>query len=51
MENEIDIDNIENLLKIEEYEVDKTDIVINRNKINELIQAVKQLDKKLKKKE
>lgn len=46
LENEIDIDNIENLLKIEEYEVDKTDIVINRNKINELIQAVKQLDKK-----
>lgn len=50
MENEIDIDNIENLLKIEEYEVDKTDIVINRNKINELIQAVKQLDKKIEEK-
>lgn len=47
IEEEIDIDNIEDLLKIEEYEVDKTDTVINRNKINELIQAVKQLDRKI----
>ena len=44
----IDIDNIEELLKIEEYEVDKTDTVINRNKINELVQAVKQLNKEIK---
>lgn len=43
---EDDIDNIEELVKIEEYEVDKTDVVINRNKINELVQAVKQLDKR-----
>ena len=44
-EDTIDIDNIEELLKIEEYEVDKIDTVINRNKINELVQAVKQLNK------
>lgn len=44
----IDIDNIGELLKIEEYEVDKTDTVINRNKINELVQAVKQLNKEIK---
>ena len=48
IEDEIDIDNIEELLKIEEYEVDKTDTVINRNKINELVQAVKQLNKRVK---
>ena len=48
IEDEIDIDNIEELLKIEEYEVDKTDTVINRNKINELVQAVKQLNKEIK---
>lgn len=47
-EDTIDIDNIEELLKIEEYEVDKTDTVINRNKINELVQAVKQLNKEIK---
>ena len=44
----IDIDNIEELLEIEEYEVDKTDTVINRNKINELVQAAKQLNKEIK---
>ena len=48
IEDEIDIDNIEELLKIEEYEVDKTDTVINRNKINELVKAVKQLNKEIK---
>ena len=47
-EDTIDIDNIEELLKIEEYEVDKIDTVINRNKINELVQAVKQLNKEIK---
>ena len=47
-EIEIDIDNIEELLKIEEYEVDKTDVVLNRNKINKLVQAVKQLNKEIK---
>lgn len=48
IEDEIYIDNIEELLQIEEYEVDKTDTVINRNKINELVQAVKQLNKEIK---
>ena len=48
IEDEIDIDNIEELLKIEEYEVDKTDVVINRNKINQLVQAVEQLNKEIK---
>ena len=48
IEDEIDIDSIEELLKIEEYEVDKTDTVVNRNKINELVQAVKQLNKEIK---
>lgn len=49
IEDEVDIDSIKELLKIEEYEVDKTDTVINRNKINELVQAVKQLNKEIKK--
>ena len=53
IENEVDIDNIKELLKIGElvnynYEVDKTDVVINRNKINELVQAVNQLNKEIK---
>ena len=42
------IDNIEDLLEIKEYEVDKTDVVINRNKINQLVQALKQLNKEIK---
>lgn len=49
----IDIESIKELLKIGElvnynYEVDKTDVVINRNKINELVQAVNQLNKEIK---
>ena len=48
IEDEIDIDSIKELLKIEEYEVDKTDVVINRNKINKLVQALKQLNKEIK---
>ena len=48
IEDEVYIDNIEELLKIEEYEVDKTDVVLNRNKINKVIQAVKQLNKEIK---
>lgn len=47
-DEEIDIQEIKNLLKIEEYEVDKTDTVINRNKINELLKAIKQLDRTMK---
>lgn len=45
---EDEIDNIKELLKIEEYEVDKTDVKLNRDKINELVQAVKQLNKEIK---
>lgn len=48
IEDEIDIDRIEELLEIKGYEVDKTDVVINRDKINQLVQAVKQLNKKVK---
>ena len=46
IENEIDIDSIE------EYKQEHTERCIDidiRNKINELIQAVKQLDKRIKK--
>lgn len=43
---EIDIQAIKELLTIEDYEFDKTDGRLNRDKINELIRAVKQLDKK-----
>lgn len=46
IEDEIDIDNIE------EYKQEHTERCVDidiRNKINELIQAVKQLDKKIKK--
>lgn len=45
----IDIENIDGLLKIEPYEADKTDIVINRNKINEILKWVKQQEKRIKK--
>lgn len=47
-DNKVDIDSIEELLKIEPYEADKTDIVINRNKINELLKWAKQADKEIK---
>ena len=42
-DEEIDIDSMEELLKIEAYEVDKTDTAINRDAINELIRAVKKI--------
>ena len=45
---EIDIQNIEELEKIEDYEADPTDVKLNRQIINKLVQAVKQLDKKIK---
>ena len=47
-QEEIDIQSIKNLEYVEDYEADKTDIRLNRDKINELVQAVKQLDKKIK---
>ena len=48
IENEIDIDNIEELDTYETVETyDWQDIDTNRMTINELVQAVKQLDKKI----
>jgi hypothetical protein len=49
-QEEIDIQNIEELEKIEDYEADPTDVKLNRQIINKLVQAVKQLDKKIKEK-
>lgn len=46
-EEEIDIQKIKGLLTLEDYECDKTDIRLNRDIINELVKAVKQLDKKV----
>ena len=48
-DEDINIQDIEDLLKIEDYEADKTDIRLNRDKINDLIKAVKKLDKEIKK--
>ncbi len=42
-------EEIEELLTIEDYECDKTDIRLNRNKINELVKAVNKLRKENKK--
>lgn len=47
-EPEIDIQELKELEYVEDYEADKTDIRLNRDKINELIRAIKQIDKKLK---
>ena len=46
IEDEIDIDNIKELEEIAEQYV--APIRVNRNKINELVQAVKQLNKEIK---
>lgn len=46
---EIDIENIKELEYLKDYEADKTDIRLNRDKINELIKCVKQLDRKINK--
>jgi len=48
-EEEIDIQCIKEMEYLEDYEADKTDIRLNRDKINELLKAVKQLDKKINK--
>lgn len=45
----IEIQSIKTLLHIEDYECDKVDIELNRETINTLITAVKQLDKRLSK--
>lgn len=42
-------EEIEELLTIEDYECDKTDIRLNRDKINELVKAVNKLRKENKK--
>ena len=42
-------EEIEELLTIEDYECDKTDIRLNRDKINELVKAVKEIRKDLNK--
>ncbi|MBQ3415957.1 MAG: hypothetical protein IJH39_11630 [Clostridia bacterium] len=44
-QQDIDIQNIQELLEIESYEVDNTDVKLNRQIINKLVQAVKKLDK------
>lgn len=49
IEEQQDIQAIEELLAIEEYEVDKTDVVLNRNKINEIIKIIKQIDREMNK--
>ena len=48
-EEEIDIQDIKEMEYLEDYEADKTDIRLNRDKINEILKAVKQLDKKINK--
>ncbi len=50
-QEEIDIQNITELLEIGSYEADRTDVKMNRVVINKLVQAVKQLDNKLKEEE
>lgn len=46
-EPEIDIQGIKDLEYVEDYEADKTDIRLNRDKIRELIRAVKKLDNQI----
>jgi len=46
-EEEIDIQGIKEMEYLEDYEADKTDIRLNRDKINDLVKAVKQLEKKI----
>lgn len=47
-DEDINIQDIEELEYVEDYEADKTDIRLNRDKINELIKAVKELDRRIK---
>ena len=47
-EQEIDIQDKKELESIEDYEADPTDVKLNRQIINKLVHAVKQLDKKMK---
>jgi translation elongation factor P/translation initiation factor 5A len=45
-QEEIDIQSIKELEPLEDYEVDKTDVRLNRELINKILQWAKQLDKK-----
>lgn len=47
-QEEIDIQSIKELEPLEDYEVDKTDVRLNRELINKILQWAKQLDKKIK---
>ena len=40
-------EEIEELLTIEDYECDKTDIRLNRDKINELVRRIKYIERKI----
>ena len=46
-EPEIDIQGMLGLLHLRDFECDKTDIRLNREKINELVKAIKQLDNQI----
>lgn len=50
-QQDIDIQSIKELEPLEDYEVDKTDVRLNRELINKILQWAKQLDKKIKEKE
>ena len=49
LEDKEEIENIKELEYLKDYEADKTDIRLNRDKINEILRAVKKLDKKINK--
>lgn len=49
-QQDIDIQSIKELEPLEDYEVDKTDVRLNRELINKILQWAKQLDKKIKEK-
>lgn len=48
-QQDIDIQTIKGLEYLEDYEVDKTDVRLNRELINKILQWAKQLDKNIKK--
>ena len=50
-QQDIDIQSIKELEPLEDYEVDKTDVRLNRELINKILQWAKQVEKKIKDKE
>lgn len=50
-QQDIDIQTIKGLEYLEDYEVDKTDVRLNRELINKILKWAKQLDKNIKDKE